>query len=46
MSTILYTSTYGSNDPTRSTHAFLAAVGAVEAGHHLQTLCKTLHETL
>jgi predicted peroxiredoxin len=36
MSTILYTSTYGSNDPTRATHAFVAALGAVEAGHQAQ----------
>ena len=33
MATILYVSTYGSDDPTRATLPFVAALGAVEAGH-------------
>jgi len=36
MATILYTSNYGSDDPTRATQAFVAALGAVEAGHQAQ----------
>jgi uncharacterized protein involved in oxidation of intracellular sulfur len=33
MATILYVSTYGSDDPTRATLPFVAALGAIEAGH-------------
>ncbi|MCG3209735.1 MAG: hypothetical protein FOGNACKC_03362 [Anaerolineae bacterium] len=33
MATILYTSSHGSDDPTRATIPFVAALGAVEAGH-------------
>jgi uncharacterized protein involved in oxidation of intracellular sulfur len=33
MATILYTSTWGTDDPTRATLPFLSALGAVEAGH-------------
>ncbi len=33
MAEILYVSTYGSDDPTRATFAFVAALGAVDAGH-------------
>ena len=36
MATMLITSTYGSDDPTRATLAFLYANGAVEAGHEPQ----------
>jgi uncharacterized protein involved in oxidation of intracellular sulfur len=36
MATILYVSTYGSDDPTRATLSFVAALGAVEAGHQAQ----------
>ncbi|MBI4531686.1 MAG: hypothetical protein HY709_09185 [Candidatus Latescibacteria bacterium] len=36
MSTILYISTFGSDDPTRATLPFVAALGAVEAGHQPQ----------
>ncbi len=36
MATILYVSTYGSDDPTRATLPFVAALGAVEAGHQAQ----------
>ena len=36
MATILYVSTYGSDDPTRATLPFVAALGAVEAGHSPQ----------
>ena len=36
MATILYYSTYGSDDPTRATLAFVAAMGAIEAGHQPQ----------
>jgi len=38
MATILYLSTYGSDDPTRATLPFVAALGAVEAGHKTQIL--------
>lgn len=38
MATILFTSTYGTDDPTRATLPFLAALGAVEAGHQAQIL--------
>ncbi|MFQ5947772.1 MAG: hypothetical protein ACE5KX_02790 [Acidimicrobiia bacterium] len=33
MSTILYTTSYGSDDPTRATIPFVGALGAVDAGH-------------
>ena len=33
MATILYTSTYGSDDPTRASIPFFMALGAIEAGH-------------
>lgn len=33
MATILYTSSWGSDDPTRATIPFVAALGALEAGH-------------
>ena len=33
MATILYISTYGSDDPTRASLAFVAALGAIDAGH-------------
>jgi predicted peroxiredoxin len=36
MTTILYISTFGSDDPTRATLPFVAAGGAVEAGHQPQ----------
>ena len=36
MATILYTSTYGTDDPTRATLPFLGALGALEAGHQAQ----------
>lgn len=36
MATMLISSTYGSDDPTRATLAFLLAPGAVEAGHEPQ----------
>ena len=36
MATILYASTFGSDDPTRATLPFVAALGAVEAGHKPQ----------
>ena len=36
MSTILYTGSFGSDDPTRATLPFIAALGAVEAGHQAQ----------
>ena len=38
MATILYTSTYGTDDPTRATLPFLAALGALEAGHQAQII--------
>jgi predicted peroxiredoxin len=38
MSTILYVSTYGSDDPTRATFPFVAALGAIEAGHKPQVV--------
>ena len=38
MATILYTSTHGTNDPTRATLPFLGALGALEAGHQGQIL--------
>ena len=36
MATILYVSTYGSDDPTRATLPFVGALGAVDAGHKPQ----------
>ena len=36
MSTILYTGSFGSDDPTRATLPFIAALGAVEASHQAQ----------
>ena len=33
MSTILFISTYGSDDPTRASLPLISAVGAMEAGH-------------
>ncbi len=36
MATILYVSTFGSDDPTRATLPFVAANGALEAGHQPQ----------
>jgi predicted peroxiredoxin len=36
MATILYASSFGSDDPTRATLPFVAATGAIEAGHEPQ----------
>jgi predicted peroxiredoxin len=36
VATLLFTSTFGSDDPTRATFAFVLAAGAVEAGHDAQ----------
>jgi hypothetical protein len=36
MATILYVSSFGSDDPTRASIPFVAAMGAVEAGHQPQ----------
>ncbi|MGH7477321.1 MAG: hypothetical protein ACRELD_13695 [Longimicrobiales bacterium] len=36
MATILYASTFGSDDPTRASVPFHLALGAVEAGHKAQ----------
>jgi uncharacterized protein len=36
MASVLYTSTFGSDDPTRATIAFVAALGALDAGHQAQ----------
>lgn len=33
MATLLYTTSHGSDDPTRSTLAFVGALGAIDAGH-------------
>ena len=38
MATVLYTSTYGTDDPTRATLPFLGVLGAAEAGHQGQIL--------
>ena len=38
MTTILYSSTYGTDDPTRATLPFLAAIGAIDAGFKAQIL--------
>ena len=36
MATILYSTSYGSDDATRATIPFVAALGALEAGHQPQ----------
>lgn len=36
MSIILFSATFGSDDPTRATIPFVGALGAVEAGHQPQ----------
>jgi predicted peroxiredoxin len=36
MATILYVGSFGSDDPTRATLPFIAAAGALEAGHQPQ----------
>lgn len=36
MAKILFVSTYGSDDPTRATLPFVAALGAIEAGHQAE----------
>jgi uncharacterized protein involved in oxidation of intracellular sulfur len=36
VATILYTSTHGSDDPTRATIPWVFALGAIEAGHKPQ----------
>jgi uncharacterized protein involved in oxidation of intracellular sulfur len=36
MATVLYTSTFGSDDPTRATIPFVTALGALDAGHQAQ----------
>jgi len=36
MSTILYVDTFGTDDPTRASLSFVAALGALEAGHQAQ----------
>lgn len=36
MATILYFSTFGTDDPTRATLPFVTALGALEAGHRAQ----------
>ena len=36
MATILYTTTHGIDDPTRATMPFVAASGAIDAGHRPQ----------
>ena len=33
MATLVYTSTHGSDDPTRASFPFILANGAIEAGH-------------
>ena len=38
MTMILYTSSYGTDDPTRATLPFLAALGAIESGFKAQIL--------
>jgi uncharacterized protein involved in oxidation of intracellular sulfur len=38
MATILYSSSHGSDDPTRATLPFLGALGAIEAGHQAQIM--------
>ena len=36
MATILYTSSHGSDDPTRASIPFVGAIGAIDAGHEPQ----------
>jgi predicted peroxiredoxin len=36
MSVILFSTTFGSDDPTRATIPFVGALGAIEAGHQAQ----------
>ena len=36
MATILYTTSFGSDDSTRATIPFVAALGAIEAGHQVR----------
>ena len=36
MATILYTTSHGSDDPTRGSIPFVSAIGAIEAGHQPQ----------
>jgi len=36
MASLIYTSTHGSDDPTRAAFPFILANGAVEAGHTAQ----------
>jgi predicted peroxiredoxin len=36
MAKILYASSFGSDDPTRATIPFIAATGAIDAGHEPQ----------
>ena len=36
MATILYTGSYGSDDPTRATFPFHMALGAIDSGHQPQ----------
>lgn len=36
MATLLYSSSYGSDDPTRATFPFIMANGAIDAGHAAQ----------
>ena len=36
MSSILYTTSYGSDDPTRASIPFVAGLGGIDAGHEVQ----------
>ena len=36
MASLIYTSTHGSDDPTRAAFPFILANGAIEAGHQAQ----------
>ena len=36
MAKILYTSSHGSDDPTRASIAFVGAIGAIDAGHEAE----------
>ena len=36
MATLIYTSTHGSDDPTRASFPFILANGAIEAGHRAE----------
>ena len=36
MATILYSSSYGTDDPTRATIPFVSVTGAIDAGHEPQ----------